>query len=295
MLFQEAVEKFLANIELVRNYSCATVRSYRSDLYLFIRYLSTLGISLLEDVNREVVMRFLADQQVLSPKKPATIRRRGHAIGSLFKFCLSCGHVALNIMNGIELPKKIRNIPRILTEVEIEKYLFTPIIYRKFKWLIKRDEAVLKTLLLLGIRLAELLGIKVTDIDFVNQTIIITGKGGKVRILPLPLVLLRLWKEYLDMRPRVKTDKLFLAANGRRALGRNGLYSLFYKHLRRCGIDRKGITPHKMRHTCAVRVYRKSHNLLAVQRLLGHASLSSSEIYLQISDPDLRAAVEGAF
>jgi site-specific recombinase XerD len=296
MLYSIAREEYLAHIKLVRNYSDATIASYRGDLGLFGMFLSKQGCSDLIGIDQTLTIQFFTEQQTLNPKKPATIRRRVYSLSSFFKYCCFRKYMPFNPAEGIQLPKKERKIPQVLTETEFGKFISVPILYRKHPWLAKRDKAVIGVLAFTGCRRSELLGIRLKDINLESRNLLIVkGKGNKQRIIPICSRLASSLNEYLEVRPRANTDYLFLASNGLSKLGLNGLYKLFNRHLQRCGIQKQEITIHSMRHTFGTRVLRSSKDLVSVQNLLGHSSIDTTSIYLHVTDDDIRKAVDGTF
>lgn len=289
-------DEYLTHIELVRGFSKATVSSYRGDLQLFSRFLDKLGIADLSQINGNILLQYFQEQQTLNPKKPATIRRRGHSLSSFFKYCCLRKYIPFNPITEVQLPKKEQRLPEFLTDTEIERFISTPIRYRKISWISKRDKAVLDTLIFTGCRRSELLSIRMNDVCLESKTLLIAnGKGNRQRMIPLCPNLIKSLIDYLDVRPKVNTDCLFLASSGLTKLGNNGLYKLFKRHLHRCGIEKQGITLHSVRHTFATRVLRKSKDLVSVQKLLGHRSIDTTSIYLHITDEDMRRAVDSAF
>jgi integrase/recombinase XerD len=296
MLVVEAVQRFLTNIEMVRRLSLATVASYKNDLYIFLKYLSSCGITTVDKITREIVVEFIIQQQTLNPLKAATIRRRGHALMSFFKFCFSMGYIRVSPMTGVQLPKKEKIVPKGLADEEYARFRDKQIWSRTKPWLGIMEKAICDLLSYLAPRFDEVRSALITDLDFERNKILIHGKGRKERLLPMHPVLVESLRKYLGVRPKVKCDYLFVSADGRGRLGKNGLYYLFRKQLKRCGIGSPGVTPHKLRHTLALWVLRKTNNdLLSVQKILGHESIETTARYLQCTDERLKQAIDNAF
>ncbi|MFA5839850.1 MAG: tyrosine-type recombinase/integrase [Candidatus Margulisiibacteriota bacterium] len=295
MLFISAVDEFLAHANLVRNLSKATITSYRSDQRLFARFLESQSVSDIAKIDRELIDRYIAQQQVQNPKKPTTIRRRCHSLMSLFKFCVSRKHLPFSPAEELQIPKKEVYLPVVPSEIEQEIFISTPIYYRKNIWRAKRDSAIVLCFCHLGARFSEVKNIKRDDVDLENGTVVLNGKGRKQRLMPLSSRLIIALRDWLAVRPKVKNDNLFVSDNGVSALGKSGLRKVFNRHLKRCGITRKGITPHKFRHAFCVNLLKKENNLMLVKECMGHRDISTTAIYLHVTNADMKNAIQNTF
>jgi len=286
------IKEYLQALQIEQRLSPSTIISYRSDLGLFAKFAMRQGILELQNIDSHSIRKFLLELQQLYSLKATTLRRRIHALRSFYNYCIDEDYVIKNPMRKIKCPKKEQPLPIFLTDEEAKRFLDTPT-KDKQEWLRKRDKAILDVLFFTGIRRNELLGLAMDDINLNEWSLrVIKGKGGKDRLLPLNSKLIKSIREYLAVRPKSRSNKFFVSYNYNAQLTKAGLYKLFRTHLRNAKITRKGISPHKIRHTFATMVLRGSRDIVAVQELLGHTDISTTRIYLHTTTEQLRGAVE---
>ena len=191
-------------------------------------------------------------------------------------------------MTPVRNPKLPKRLPTYLTAEELKRLLTAP---GNKKWLEVRDRAILVLLAMTGIRLQELVELDIDNADLKNQTLRVFGKGRKERVIPLNDVATMVMKDYLHVRPIVEDKALFINRSGKRLIGRR-IEKKVKKYALLSGLPTKKITPHKLRHTFATLLYHNEVNLLEIQALLGHSSITSTQIYTHTDTRRLREAVE---
>lgn len=278
------VEKFVRYLEIERNYSPHTVMNYRLDLADFGKF---LGEALIEKVDYLFLRKYLA---ALKEKKlgSASIMRRLSALRSFFRFLNREGFLKTNPMSGMSSPKRQKRLPSFLTEEEVVRLIESAIPRDERS---RRDRAILETFYSTGIRISELVGLSVDDMDFISGVAKVKGKGKKERIVPIGEVALKTLKEYLKAR-RKKSDALFLNKNGRRISDR-GVRDIVEKYIRLASI-KQGISAHTLRHSFATHLLNRGADLRSVQELLGHANLSTTQIYTHLTTEKLKQVYDKA-
>lgn len=225
----------------------------------------------------------------------ATIRLDFSALRSFYRFLCERRGLAANPLTAVSLPKAEKRLPVFLTAKQIEALLRAPHEAKPEKqapaWMPWRDAAILELFYSSGLRLSELAALDVRDIDAVNETVRVLGKGGKERIVPVGEPALQAIQEYRQ-RATVQTGPLFLSKL-RRRLGPASVWSLVKKYLRLAQIPVPA-SPHKLRHSFATHLLDAGADLRSVQSLLGHASLSTTQIYTHVTTERLKKAYDQA-
>ena len=220
---------------------------------------------------------------------PASIRRQISALRTYYRFLVAEGHVARDPSAGIELPQMWRRLPEVLSVSEIEALLGAPTPDEALGW---RDRALLEVAYGTGIRVSELVGLSTADIWFDEALIRVLGKGSKERLVPIGRRALGAAALYgREIRPgldRGKTQgRFFLNARGQ-PLSRVGAWGIIKRSAARAGI-KKRVTPHTLRHSFATHLLEGGADLRAVQEMLGHADLSTTQIYTHVDRDYLRS------
>lgn len=284
----ELVEGFLDYISLERGLSPRTVASYESDCRHFQRFLHARGIP---DATRVDVLLLAEYLQALKPDyAPASIRRRGSALGMFFRYLVQQGALAVNPMAQLDLPKLRRRLPPVISVAEVEALLAAP---DAATALGARDRIMLAVLYATGVRVSELVALEVAQISFNIGAVTVIGKGDKERLVPLPFGVLAQLREYLDnVRPRFLHGRMspyvFLNRSGR-PLTRAGFWKNITRYARQAGIQRQ-VYPHLLRHAFATHLLAGGADLRIVQSLLGHTDLATTQIYTQVDSTRLLAA-----
>jgi site-specific recombinase XerD len=214
----------------------------------------------------------------------ATIRLHFAALRSFYRFLVRRQGLPANPLDGVQLPKPERKLPVVLTVAQVESLIAAPQNAPKPKqacvWAAERDAAILEVFYSAGLRISELVGLNVEDIDVFGETVRVVGKGRKERLCPLGAPALEAIQKYRH-RANVNRGPLFLSKVRRRITAR-AVNDILRKQLRQSGVAVKA-TPHKLRHSFATHLLDNGADLRSVQSLLGHASLSTTQIYTHVT------------
>lgn len=265
------MNEFLNYLKDERNYSDKTILNYKMDLENFYNYIN-------KKKTKKIDFDFLQEYiENLSQKKYSTksIQRHISSLKSYFKFLYNKNYINVNPAELLCLPKNEIKLPNYLTIIDLEK------IYELDLSL--RDKLIVELLYSTGIRLSELVNIKISDINFYDKTIKVLGKGNKERYVLFGSVCSKLLKEYINNENRVY---LLLNKNGNK-LSERGVEYIIEKIFKSVNVHTK-LTPHTLRHTFATHMLDNGCDLVTVQKLLGHSDLSTTSIYTHISNEHLR-------
>ncbi|MDE2217457.1 MAG: tyrosine recombinase XerC [Planctomycetota bacterium] len=285
---QDHINKYLAHIEHNRNFSPQTLRAYRNDLHQYFSFLTAEGCGNLGNVTRLILRKFLAFLKKNQDYSKTTIARKLVSIRSLYKFLCHEGILELNPVENVRSPKLDRNLPGFMSINETETLLNTP---NLSALLGARDSAIMETLYSTGMRVSELAGINVTDVDFDKGLVKVKGKGKKERLLPIGNHALHAIQLYMGKRGSDK-PALFLNNRGGRLTERS-VARMLEKYVKRAGIN-LNVSPHTFRHSFATHLLDRGADLRSVQELLGHANLSTTQIYTHITTERLRRVYDKA-
>jgi len=225
----------------------------------------------------------------------ASVRLRISALRSFHAFLLMRNEVQKNVLREVLLPKPERQLPQFMTPPQVETLIETPTKIEKQKqapgWLAARDTAIIELFYSTGIRLSELAGLDVGDVDVIGETARVTGKGGRERICPIGGPALEAISRYRQSA-RVHSGPLFLNKSRRRLSARN-IWAMIRSRLVQAGLP-ANLSPHKLRHSFATHLLDNGADLRSVQALLGHASLSTTQIYTHVTVERLKRAYQAA-
>ncbi|MBI4115561.1 MAG: tyrosine recombinase XerC [Candidatus Omnitrophica bacterium] len=282
------VRQFFSYLEAARGASPHTIKNYGTDLKEFFSFLT--GKSLAE-VDTLLIRSFLAHLKSRGQSK-ATLSRKLAALRSFFKYLARENHLKTNPVLGISTPKREKKLPHFLDLGEVTHLLEAP---SENTWEGKRDRSILETLYSSGVRVSELVGLNQGDVDLLSGLLKARGKGKKERIVPIGEKALHAIRSYLDAMPapfRKKDDSpnapLFLNRLGTRLTDRS-VRRLILKYAKRLSL-KSGISPHTLRHTFATHMLDRGADLRSVQELLGHANLSTTQIYTHVTTRRLQEA-----
>ena len=281
------LEPFLDFLALERGLRPRTQGAYRSDIGRFVAYLEEAGVAGPGEIGHQILDDYTAHllQQGLAA---TTIRRAQSALRAYFGFLVGEGIVREDPTGRMGRPAGARKLPEFLNQDEaaslVEAVDPDSVVY----W---RDRAVLELLYATGMRVSELTGLSLGDLDAEYGNALVLGKGGKERLVPVGTVALEVLGRYLDsVRPRldrgVGKGALFLNQRGTR-LSRMSVWTIVSRAAARAGIERR-ISPHTLRHSCATHLLEGGADLAAVQELLGHADISTTQIYTHLDREYLR-------
>ncbi len=282
------LERFRDYLALEAGNSRHTVASYLRDMTRLAEYATSRGVKTPERLSAAQLREFVYFLKDLG-LAPTTIRRQISAIRTYFKFVVGEGIAARDPSERIESPKRWRTLPAVLTVAEIGKLLDAP---NTNEPLAMRDVALLEFAYATGVRVSELVALKLQDIMFTEGVARIFGKGSKERLVPVGRRALGAVSSYArEIRPTLDRGKargfLFLNARGT-PLSRVGAWGVIKATARRAGLTKR-VTPHTLRHTFATHLLEGGADLRAVQEMLGHADLSTTQRYTHVDRDYLRS------
>lgn len=277
---------FLSYLKYQKNYSDNTVKNYQNDLLLFTNFLGINHIDNINDITYEIVrkyLKYLTDLKYTSK----SIARIISSLRGLFKYLYLNKKITNNPMILVSTPKIEKKLPKYLEYNEVEKLLNAPNLKTDIGI---RDYVVLEILYSTGIRVSELVNIKLKDIDISNKEIRILGKGNKERIVLFGDVLKEKLNLYLekayDNFNILNSDYLLLNLHGKRINDRE-IRTIIDNNIKIAGINKK-ISPHTLRHTFATHMLNGGADIKTVSELLGHESISTTTIYTHLSNEQLK-------
>lgn len=280
---EELIKEYLHYLKIERGLSVNTLVSYERDLNHYLTYLKKQKISSWQTVDRYLVLAFLKELST-EKKSPATISRMITSLRRFHQFLRQERHTDHDPMQHIDTPKKAQKLPKSLSLKDIELLLETPDTGDKFGL---RDRAILEVMYATGLRVTELINLKLSDLHLSLGLIQTIGKGDKERIIPLGDIAIQWLTDYLErsrpllIRPGQSVDYLFLNHHGR-GFSRQGIWKNLVAHVKASGIE-KEVTPHTLRHSFATHLLENGADLRVVQELLGHADISTTQIYTHIT------------
>ncbi len=286
------VEAFLNHLKFERKVSPNTLRSYSSDLAQFLEWAdeSGFGDSEVADITPENLREFIVHLRAGPVDYTVTsVARKLSAVKALFKYLLKRGHLASNPTAAVRAPKMGRPLPKYLDEDEVEKLLAAP---KGDDALGLRDKALLESLYSTGMRASEIVSLNVESLDLKNGTANVVGKGKKERMVFFGPYAVDAVIAYLRKRSELTGDgghqsgALFVNKFGTRLTSRS-LQRIVEKYIAESGLPRN-TTPHTLRHSFATHMLNKGADLRLIQELLGHSSISTTQIYTHISTERLR-------
>lgn len=303
------IDHFAAHLQDGRNASPHTLRSYTRDLIQFVEWLERekeIEPEALRDSDGWQKVTYLMIRRYLGHLTHEGYHRRSvmrklSSLKAFFKWLEREDVVDNNPAGHVLSPKTVRSLPDVLDISEIEALLALPDLEAPFGL---RDKALLEVLYATGMRVAELAALSLTEIDYrAGEVRVVSGKGRKARVVLLGRYALQALLQYLDEgRPALlarrsntlapATDAVWINARGTR-LSAHAIYTLVLQYTRRAGIDKK-VTPHTLRHSFATHMLQNGADLRVVQELLGHQSLSSTQIYTRVGVAHLKGVYEAA-
>lgn len=262
-----------------------TVVAYRNDLGQACTYFARLHVTNWQEITREQSAAYLLEMRETQAYRPTTIARKLAALKAFFRYLRASGLIASNPLENLETPRIPKEPPHTLSQEQVAS-LFQQIDLAQPAG--KRDLAMLHLLYATGMRVSELVSLNVTDLHIALAAVVCPGQRGRSkreRTLPISEVVLEASRHYLDeVRPQMvmrhpEEQALFLNHHGER-LTRQGFWLIIKGYARQAGIT--DITPHRLRHSFAVLMLREGMELRSVQELLGHAHISTTQVYSQV-------------
>ena len=289
---KEQINTFLNYLAVEKGFSGNTIAAYRNDLYSLSDYLQRGGRhSSWVDLGSETLADYVLDLQNRG-YSPTTLARKIASVKSFFAFLMDEGIVVKNPTEELRAPRIGRTLPKALSEEEVERLLRAPAQLQTPKG--ERDRAMLELLYATGMRVSELVSLDLDDVNLDQGFVRCRGKGDKERMLPFHEDAGETLQEYIeDARVKLKGPgkerALFLNRRGR--LTRQGFWLILKEHAACAGITTP-VTPHTIRHSYATHMLRGGASLRQVQEFLGHASVSTTQVYTHLTDDHLRDEYE---
>ena len=283
MSLNELIDEFLRYLLIDRGYSNNTISSYKQDLNKFSNYFKNINVNSITGDNLKEYIKYLNKENYDSK----SISRNISCIKSFYKFLLINKYIKNNVSDILSIPKVKKSLPNILTEDEVDKLLDIKLT-DEFDY---RNKTMLELMYATGIRVSELVDLKLSDVDFNQDIIRIFGKGSKERIIPFGEIA----KDYLYIyisKYRImqlkhgNNDYLFLNNHGLK-ITRQGFFKIIRKIASEKGIN-KEISPHTLRHSFASHLLKYGADLRTIQELLGHSDISTTQIYTHITNEELK-------
>ncbi len=295
------IEKYLRYLQVERNASPHTITSYKNDLTAFLDFCSKQLVedSINLDVNKisRLTIRLWLGELSDEGLAKSSISRKVAALRSFFKYCFKRGHIEKNPAHLLVVPKKEKTLPKTVTSADLER-LLESIDVSNPKGL--QDRAILEVFYGTGIRVSELVGLNITDVDLRSRQILVMGKGNKQRVIPLGDTAILILRDYLKERIHLygkRTDSdarraLFLAANGQRIYDRTVRYMVERYLKAHSEVTQK--SPHVLRHSFATHMLDNGADIRIIKEFLGHANLAATQVYTHTSVERLKNVYEQA-
>jgi integrase/recombinase XerD len=296
---EEQIRQFLDHIQEEKGYSENTLAAYRNDLSQFMSYLRG-RVAAWDKVDSDLIMDYVMFMKGSQEYASSTVARKVAAIRSFFHFMVERGRLEDDPTATLDSPRVRKRTPKSLSNEDMERLLSEPARTQTPKAL--RDRALLEVLYATGLRVTELVSLNVDDVNLASATVrVVRPKDQQERIVPIHQRALGPLQDYIE-RGRIqllrdpKEPALFLNHRGKR-LTRQGLWLIVKHYVREVGI-REEVTPHTLRHTFASHLLDKKAELEYVQQILGHANISTTQVYTHVSDEEETegdaAAIEAA-
>lgn len=286
------IEPFLEMLVAERGAAANTVEAYRRDLNDFANFAADRGASTTE-ANTEDIRAYLKAQEQAG-MSPRTAARRLSALRQFYRFLLAEGHRAEDPTAAIDAPRQPRSLPKFLTEEEVEKLLVQA--HRRAGPDGLRLAVLLEVLYATGLRVSELVSLPVAAVRRDPRAIVVTGKGGRERLVPLNDAARESIEAYLAIRDRYlkggESPFLFPSRAGSGHLTRHRFGQLLKELAAEAGLDPRKVSPHVLRHAFATHLLNHGADLRSVQRMLGHADISTTQIYTHVLDERLKSLVQ---
>ncbi|MCE1248785.1 MAG: tyrosine recombinase XerC [Firmicutes bacterium] len=289
-------DDFINYLAIERNLSKRTIKEYRHDLEIFFEYFAPhLEQELtLETMDERTIREFLTFLRVDKNYTPKALNRKISTLKAYFRFLEDEEYMEKSPMNRIKTVKMGKHIPKVFTQSEVNTLLETPeksaeaasknLRKREYKTPVNipvRDKAILELFYATGMRIAELSGLNLEDINFESNMLKVTGKGNKQRMVLMNESAADSLRDYLAERPKTPHRAVFLNRNNER-LSIRGIQILFKQYLDISGVPHHG-SPHTMRHSFATHLLEGGADLVSIKELLGHENLSTTQIYTNIA------------
>lgn len=281
-------ESFIQYLALERGLSKSTQSSYQSDLDQFLSFLKKKKVNSVHEISKDTLVDFLYHKKTKGLSE-SSLARKAASLRTFFKFLVSDNYISHNPAEVLSSPKIWHLVPDVLTVQEVEKLLRSP---DEKTPIGLRDKTIIELMYATGLRVSELVHLKINDMNTEIGYVRCFGKGGKERIIPVGSKALRMLQKYHSLaRPKILgkkiTDDLFITSRGSH-LTRQALWHRLKLCVRQAGI-RKNVSPHTLRHSFATHLLAGGADLRAVQEMLGHSNISTTQIYTLVDRSRLKS------
>ena len=282
---------YIEDLRVVRRLADHTVESYARDVADLVRFADGVGKSLDELARRD--LEGFVRRGMASGRSPRSVARSVACIRGLYRFLVTDGRLGANPADELRAPRSWPDLPRCLSADEVDRLLEQP---DRDTPVGLRDRALLEVLYASGLRVSELVGLRLGDLRLAAGCLTCVGKGSKERLVPVGEVAVRWVREYAaSARPKLLAGRsstwLFVNARGGGRLSRVGCWKMLKRHALQAGLPRE-ISPHVLRHSFATHLLERGADLRSIQTLLGHADLSTTQIYTHVLEARLKAVYE---
>jgi len=279
---------------------CITFKGYSSlsikrEFYIltpFVKHLKLESLDDMKELTRIDVERYILERKFEKNWAARTIKNNLQALFNFFKFCEDRGHIELNPVKGIEKPKAPKDLPKAMDKEDALKLLeWLYIAPFRFEFERIRAKAIVAMFLFTGVRRSELLNLNISDIRIQEGVVHVErGKGAKDRLIPMNERLIRILKEYISERVRIKktSTHFFVALRGDKSMGDGTIRRLFSRFKQELKMN---VHPHKLRHTFATLMIQGSCNLPALAKMMGHTDIKTTMGYLLVCNKDLKEQI----
>ena len=284
---KDYINEYIDYLKIDKKYSLNTIMSYKNDLSKFVLFINDKDITCL---NKKDVISFIENEK-LNDKSARTISHDLIVIKNFYKYLLKEQIIKVDPTIDIELPKLKKSLPHTLSFDEIDKILDIEL-NDKYSY---RNKAMLELMYSSGLRISELVNLKMQDIDLEDDIVRIYGKGSKERIVPIGDYAIKYLKKYIyvyrsSLMHNKVSDYIFLNSRGDR-ISRQAMFKLIKKIIRDKNI-KKNVSPHTLRHSFASHMLENGADLRSIQELLGHSDISTTQIYTHISNKKIKENYE---
>lgn len=290
VIIEEAIARFVEYISHERRLAAGTVQNYTNDVESLAHYLSTLGISKIEEVSAREVREW--QMQQMEVDSAATVNRKLSSLRAWFRYLRKQQWVQTDVMGKVSSPKVKKKLPVFFRENDVEKIYQAEMFDDSFEG--QRDKLLLRMLYETGMRRSEIVGLTSASIDLSAMTIKVLGKRNKERIIPIENELAHNIKCYISLKDQIASDTDYLFVNRKgKPISAAMLYNIVRRYMAPISnADR--VSPHVFRHTFATHMLNEGANIDAIKELLGHTDLSATEVYTHVTKEHLKESYKHA-
>ncbi len=271
------IESFLDSLYIEKGLSQNTVQSYKNDISSFATWVEKYPDTSLAKTTKSNINQYIA-HLFKSGLKSSSVNRKISTIKSFFIFLLKKKHILLSPVEDIDMVRQEKYLPVSMSETEVELLLKSPSLD---SFIGRRDRAMIEMLYATGMRISELINLKITDVDCNRLVAKVMGKGSKERLIPYGEIAADHLNMYLQDRKDINSNEIFLSNRGKK-ITRGAFWNRIKLYLRKENL-KESISPHTLRHAFATHLLNRGADLRSVQILLGHSDLSTTQIYTHIA------------